>query len=177
MYFESIETDTRKSDRGEGRRVTHTRNYYLSPDKSRTEYDDNTLSLIIILDGRTRWHIFPASNEYLEYRQEKNLASGQRFSGLDQTPGAFRVAGHEAFSGVKCIVVQIKQAHDKTQTYWIEEERHLVRKWTVDVGAESHTEAVYPVVRLGDVMKPDLFMFDPKAVNAKVRGMLSSTAP
>src|ERR1035438_9471390 len=95
---------------------------------------------------------------------------------VDQDRGTPRITGHELFDGVACTVIQLKQERGVTQTYWIEDERQLVRKWTVDEG-ETHNEVVYPVVRLGVAVKADLFTYDPKAVNAKDRNMRSSTAP
>jgi peroxiredoxin len=81
------------------------------------------------------------------------------------------------FDGVACTVIELKLERGVTKTYWIEDERHLIRKETVDGGEEWHSEAVYPVVRLGDALKADLFTYDPEATHAKDRRLLSREAP
>jgi peroxiredoxin/outer membrane lipoprotein-sorting protein len=178
-YFEVTATDTRKAGRTEARQVTRSKVYYLPPDKMRTEIDDGRESYVLLADGKSQWRIYPAANEYQVTPQAKNLATSglARYALLEQTRGAPRITGHEPVEGVECTVVQLKLERGVTQTYWIDEGTHLVRKSTEDVGEVSHGEMVYLVTRLGDAGKAELFTYDPEAAHAKDRRLLSRAAP
>jgi tetratricopeptide (TPR) repeat protein/peroxiredoxin len=173
-YSESIRTEIRKTRQSETRHVTRQKDYYLPPDRRRTEIDDAREPFVNLWDGKSMWAIYPAANEYRVYPQGKNE---RIFMSPDPIRGTPRITGHELFDGVACTVIQLKLERGVTETYWIEDERRLIRKRTVDVGEESHSELVYPVVRLGDAVKAELFTYDPEAAHAKNRGLLSREAP
>jgi hypothetical protein len=52
--------------------------------------------------------------------------------------------------GVSCTIVRNKPSIGVTESYWIEDERHVLRKLTVDVGGQIESEIQHPVVRLGE---------------------------
>jgi hypothetical protein len=61
-----------------------------------------------------------------------------------------------------CTLIQIESKRTGLQTYWIEDERHLVRQVLYPRG-----NIAYPVVRLNEKMDPALFTYDPKAADAR----------
>jgi tetratricopeptide (TPR) repeat protein/thiol-disulfide isomerase/thioredoxin/outer membrane lipoprotein-sorting protein len=172
-YFESIWTNIWKTGQSETRQVTRLKTYYLPPDRMRTERDDGREPFVTLADGKSEWTIYTAANEYRIFPQGKNLMNTASPDPIRGTPD---ITGHEVFDGVACTVIQLKLERGVTQTYWIEDERRVVRKWTVDAGEEPHIEVVYPVVRLGDAVKAELFTYDPEATHAKNRSLLSREA-
>src|SRR5271157_781502 len=163
-YSESISTG----------RVTRTRTYYLPPDKMREEIDDLLEPFVRVADGKLLWTIYTAANEYRVFPQGKNQGTP---TSLDPIRGTPHITGHEVCDGVACTVIQVKMERGAIQTYWIEDERHVVRKSTMDAREASHSEVVYPVVRLGGAVKAELFTYDPEATHAKDRSVLSREAP
>jgi hypothetical protein len=133
--------------------------YYLPPNKMREEITSKDLSTVHISDGEFHWQIDTATNKYSRYPDEKNPWS--IFTDLNEIAGTSRIIGHELLYGVPCTVILFNTIYRDRLEYWIEDERHLVRqvKW-------PKGNMTYPVIRLNDTMKPELFKYDPKVTNA-----------
>src|ERR1035441_442068 len=152
--------------------------YYLPPDKMRAEIDDGQEPFVELADGKSMWRIYTDANEYGAHPQGKN--SLMHTENLDWIRGTPHITGHEMFDGVACTVVQVKRERgvtDTYDTYWIEDERGVIRKVTRDEGGGSRFETLYPVVRIGDAMEAGLFTYDPAATRARDRNAPKREAP
>ncbi|SPE40253.1 Redoxin domain protein (fragment) [Candidatus Sulfopaludibacter sp. SbA3] len=176
-YFEVTATDSRAAGRTETRRVTRSKIYYSPPNKMRTETDDGREPSVVVADGTSEWRIYPAANEYTVQPQAKTNWGFVRYATLDQARGGLAIIAHERVEGAACTVVQLKRERGVTESFWIDDTSHLVRKSTLDVGTGSHSDVMYGVVRLDDAARPELFTYDPEAVHAKNRRMLAQAAP
>jgi tetratricopeptide (TPR) repeat protein/peroxiredoxin len=151
------------------------KSYYLPPDKLRVETRDyRQKPFVDLADGKSRWTIYTDANEYSRRLQEKNLIRGEIVDWIRGTP---HITGHELFDGVACTVVQVKREPGVTHTYWIEDERHVIRKETLDTGGGLRSETLYPVVRIGDAMDAGLFTYDPAATQARDQNAPKREAP
>ena len=133
--------------------------YYLPPNKMRMEVTSNDVSTVHISDGEFHWQIDTAANKYSKYPDQEN--PWNRFSDLSEMAGKARIIGQDVLYGVPCTMILFDTISMGRQEYWIEDERHLVRQVTWPKG-----NITYPVIRLNDTMKPKLFKYDPKVLNA-----------
>uniref|UniRef100_Q01T82 Redoxin domain protein n=1 Tax=Solibacter usitatus (strain Ellin6076) TaxID=234267 RepID=Q01T82_SOLUE len=167
-YDESISTEIRD------RTPTRVKTYRLSPDRYRKEVDNGNESWVSLSDGKSFWTIYPASNQYTVSPQSNKIGSSLISDPIRGTP---RITGHETLYGAACTIVRKKASIGVIESYWIEDERHVLRKLTVEVGGRVQSEIQYPVVRLGEEMKADLFAYDPRATNATEWRMGSRPTP
>ena len=130
---------------------------------------------IEIADGRTRWTVYPDSNEYRRSDQGET-ARVFDYGLLDKTRAAPDFVRLDALDGVDCAIVRIDLGRGVTQELWIDTRTHLVRKDTTSEPGATR-DVVFTEFEVGETPPSDAFTYSPEPTKAKNRAEEQRRAP
>ncbi len=173
--FEFTETVLRTSEQTERRSQARVTVLFSPPNKWRRETTGGREPETEIADGKTRWTVYPQTNEYRSTGQGAAVQP-LNYASIDQGRNPPAIVGTEQVNGVECMVVRLDLGREVTEDLWIDNVTHLVRKdLTNEPGGRR--ELVFSVVHLGERFLPDVFTYAPESSRAVNRTQASRQAP
>ena len=179
--FEATEVVRRSTEKSEIRAEVHSTILFSPPNRWRRESTSGAEPQIDIADGKTRWTVYPRSNEYKKTGQG-SASLPFLYDLLDKgrsTPGIVR---QERLGSADCTVVHMDLGRGVTKELWIDNATHLVRKDTSDEpgsapGSATRREVLYTVARIGDNIAAEALTYSPEATHAVNRTEAARHAP
>jgi len=145
------------------------------PRRWRKEWTEAGERQIEIADGRTRWTVYPDSNEYRRSDQGETARLFD-YGLLDKTRAVHDFVRLEALDGLDSAIVRIDLGRGVTQELWIDTRTHLVRKDTTSEPGATR-EVVFSESAVGETPPADAFTYSPEPTKAKNRAEEQRRAP
>lgn len=173
--FESTETVIRSTGTSQIRSQVRSVVLASPPNKWRREFMRGGEQQIEIADGKTRWTVYPQSNEYDSVGQG-SVAQPFNYDLVDSGRNSPEISRHERLGGVDCTVVRIDLGRGVTEDLWIEDATHLVRK-DFETAPAITRELIFAALHVGEKFGPEAFTYVPEATHAVNRTQASRSAP